>query len=188
MINQMVTIKIDEDTVLKMEKQYANFQKENNGDYIYFFASLEGANLTIYQSKNGFKAYFSGPYALEYAKQWDRNAVEKTPKVKEKEEFICFDNQIGSDEVGVGDLCLPMIVVAAFVSKDDIDELIALGVHDSKKLSDEDILNLGPTLISKFKVSKLTLPNEKYNEMISKGNNINTLKAKMHNQALLNVS
>ncbi len=117
MINQMVTIKIDEDTVLKMEKQYANFQKENNGDYIYFFASLEGANLTIYQSKNGFKAYFSGPYALEYAKQWDRNAVEKTPKVKEKEEFICFYNKIGSYEVGVGYLCLPMIVVEAYGSK-----------------------------------------------------------------------
>ena len=80
-----------------------------------------------------------------------------------------------------------MIVVAAFVRKKDIKTLLTLGVHDSKKLKDEDILEIGKALSKKVFISKLTLHNEKYNEMIDKGENLNSLKAKMHNRALLNV-
>ena len=80
-----------------------------------------------------------------------------------------------------------MIVVAAFVRKADIKILKQYGVTDSKKLSDEDILEIGEALGKKFFVSKLTLHNDKYNEMIAKRENLNSLKAKMHNRALLNL-
>ena len=65
---------------------------------------------------------------------------------------------------------------------DLIHELI-----DSKKISDKDIMEIGEALSKKFFISKLTLPNDKYNEMISTGENLNSLKAKMHNRALLNL-
>ena len=80
-----------------------------------------------------------------------------------------------------------MIVVAAFVRAQDIDLLKSFGVTDSKKLSDETILQIGEKLKTKFFFSKLTLSNEKYNEMIEKGENLNSLKAKMHNRALTNL-
>ena len=98
-----------------------------------------------------------------------------------------FEDQIGSDEVGVGDFLGPMIVVAAFVSKFDIKKLREYGIHDSKKMTDKQILEIGPTLVKEFHFSKLTLPNEKYNEMLDKGENLNSMKAKMHNRALLNM-
>ena len=80
-----------------------------------------------------------------------------------------------------------MIVVAAYVKESQIKELRNLGITDSKKLTDSRIMEIVPQVIKKYKFSKLTLHNEKYNEMIAKGENINSLKAKMHNRALSNI-
>ena len=80
-----------------------------------------------------------------------------------------------------------MIVVAAFVRKGDIDTLKMYGVNDSKKISDEEILKIGEALGKRFFISKLTLPNDKYNSLVEQGENLNSMKAKMHNRALLNL-
>lgn len=185
MLKEMVSFKISEETYHKMVEFYRDYQLENDGDYIAFFAKYEDITITIYESKKGFKAVFIGNNALYEAHIWDSNAEPVKIKKKEKEKWLSFNEQIGSDEVGVGDLCLPMIVIAAYVSKEDVKTLIDLGVHDSKKLNDEFIMEIGPTLVRNFHVAKLTLHNYKYNEMINKGENLNSLKAKMHNQALL---
>lgn len=187
MKNNIVSIKLSEEKVSKFISFYEDNRIENTGDYIVLCAKVDGVTVTLYESKKGHTATFVGSRALYEAKIWDEKAEIIKIKSKQKEEWLCVDTQIGSDEVGVGDFLLPMIVVAAYVHKDNIDELISLGIHDSKKMKDETILSLGPTLIKKFSVSKLTLSNEKYNQMISKGENLNSLKAKMHNQALKNL-
>ena len=69
----------------------------------------------------------------------------------------------------------------------DLKMLEEFGVKDSKKLTDEKIREIAPLLVKKFFVSRLTLSNEKYNELIAKGENLNSIKAKMHNRALLNM-
>ena len=78
-------------------------------------------------------------------------------------------------------------MVAAFVRGRDLKELESFGVKDSKKLTDEKIREIAPGLLKKFFVSKLCLPNEHYNELIEQGENLNSIKAKMHNRALLNM-
>lgn len=187
MKNQIISIKLPEDKINQFIDFYSDYKEENNGEYIVFFAKYNKITITLYESKKGYTATFVGSNALYEASIWDANAKPIEIKAREKAEWLCLDNQIGSDEVGVGDFLLPMIVVAALVRKEDIQTLIDLGIHDSKKMKDEVILSLGPTLIKNFKVSKLTLTNEKYNEMIAKGENLNSLKAKMHNQALKNL-
>lgn len=187
-MNQSVTIIPNQMTIEKMERFYASFIVASPGEYIYFQAKKQGLVITAYVNKKGtYKVTFVGTDALEEAKIWDENASLNEAKEKVKEEWLCLDNQIGSDEVGVGDFVLPMIVVAAFVRKVDIKLLKEFGVHDSKKLKDEDIMKIGPELAKKVFISRLTLDNEKYNEMILKGENLNSLKAKMHNRALLNM-
>ncbi len=187
-MNEIVTITVAKEDTLKIKDFYHNFKVDNDGEYIDFQAKLDNVVITIYSSKKeNYKVVFAGTNALKEAKVWDVNATIVTPKKKIKEEWACFDNQIGSDEVGVGDFLAPMIVVAAVVKDSDIPFLMELGVHDSKKLNDEQILKLGPILTKYFKFSKLTLPNSKYNEMLLKGENLNSLKAKMHNRALLNL-
>ena len=187
MHKDIVTFKINDETYHKMVNFYADYKVENNGDYIAFFAKYEDVVITIYESKKGYKAVIIGNSALNEARIWDQNAEVVKIKAKPKEEWLSRNYQIGSDEVGVGDLFLPMIVVAAYVSPEDINDLISLGIHDSKKLSDEFILEIGPTLIQRFRVSKITLQNEKYNELLTQGENLNSMKARMHNQALINL-
>jgi len=144
--------------------------------------------ITAYLSKKArHKVTFLGNGALNEARIWDSEAGLIEKDYQPKKEWIYFGDQIGSDEVGVGDFLLPMIVVAAFVSEADVGELIKLGVKDSKQLDDSTILELGPIVTKHFKYSKLTISNEKYNQIIEKGDNINSIKAKMHNRALMNL-
>ena len=188
MANRFVSITVDVEKATAMMDFYRPYQKLNNGEYIIFQAYYSGTTITIYQDKkNKHKVVFAGEDPLMEAKNWDPNVEYKEKTETEPRGWLCVDNQIGSDEVGVGDFLLPMIVVAAFVRGRDLKTLEAFGVKDSKKLTDEKIREIAPGLLKKFFVSKLSLPNEKYNELIAKGENMNSIKAKLHNRALLNM-
>ena len=189
-MKQTISITVDKNYVEVMREYYQPYLVNSSGEFVDFQAHKDGTIITAYLSKKeNKKIIFMGEHALEEAKVWKPNLEEKEEEKKEKvkEAWMFFDDQIGSDEVGVGDFLGPMIVVAAFVSKNDIAKLREYGIHDSKKMSDKKILEIGPRLVKEFHFSKLTLPNEKYNEMLDKGENLNSMKAKMHNRALLNM-
>lgn len=188
MANRFVSITVNVEKATEMMDFYRPYQKLNNGEYIIFQAYYSGTTITIYQDKkNKHKVVFAGEDPLVEAKNWDPTVEYKEKTIEEPKGWLCVDNQIGSDEVGVGDFLLPMIVVAAFVRGKDLKTLEGFGVKDSKKLTDEKIREIAPGLLKKFFVSKLSLPNEKYNELIAKGENMNSIKAKLHNRALLNM-
>ena len=188
MANKVVSITVDVSKATEMMDFYRAYQKVNDGEYIIFQAYYSGTTITIYQDKKyKHKVVFMGEDALIEAKNWDPNAEYKEKTTVQAQGWLCTDNQIGSDEVGVGDFLLPIVVVAAFVRGRDLKMLEEFGVKDSKKLTDEKIREIAPLLLKKFFVSRLTLDNEKYNELIAKGENLNSIKAKMHNRALLNM-
>ncbi len=188
MSKEIVSFPITSEQAQEIMAFYALFQKPNNGEYIAFQADFSGVIITIYHDKKGkHKIVFMGQDALIEAKKWNENAEAKEEKKEEPKGWLCKDNQIGSDEVGVGDFLLPVVVVATFVRGKDLKELESFGVKDSKKLTDEKIREIAPGLLKKFFVSKLCLPNDHYNELIEQGENLNSIKAKMHNRALLNM-
>lgn len=189
MDNPLYSLKVDENKYLEIKENYLPFINGEGHDYVDFVATIEGVIIKGYISKKKNKTItFQGEKALEEIRKW---APETEEEIKEEKEtpkgWIDIEEQIGSDEVGVGDFLLPMIVVAAYVHPRQIKRLHELGVTDSKKISDSKIREIGPLLVQEFEYSKLTLPNEKYNEMILRGENINSLKAKMHNRALANL-
>ena len=187
MSKEIVSFPITNEKAIELMSFYRPYQKLNNGEYIAFQAEYSGVIITVYCDKKGkHKVVFSGPSALIEAKKWNIEAEVKETSVVPKG-WLCKDNQIGSDEVGVGDFLLPVVVVAAFVRGKDLKELESFGVKDSKKLTDEKIREIAPGLLKKFFVSKLCLKNDHYNELIEKGENLNSIKAKMHNRALLNM-
>lgn len=94
---------------------------------------------------------------------------------------------IGSDEVGTGDFFGPITVCAAYLSKDNLTFVKGLGINDSKKLTDERILVIGEQLKDRIQYSLLTLHNEKYNDLVQRGFNMNKLKAYLHNKAIINL-
>ena len=183
-----------------LEKLYSFYKEERcscANPYVSFYAEGEGYNVHVYSKahEGAHKVVFQGAKAQQEAEIWNRYALEpatfalpKKPVILKKEKT--FGNvypQIGSDEVGTGDFFGPVIVVASYVKFSDLKQLEELGVTDSKKMSDDHILEIGPTLIKEFPYSALTLDNPKYNLLYQKGENLNSIKAKMHNRALLNL-
>ena len=94
-----------------------------------------------------------------------------------------YINSVGSDEVGTGDYFGPIVVSSSYVKKDDVNYLKELGVMDSKKITDEKILEIAPKIIKKVKYKSLVLTNKDYNKF-NKDYNMNKIKAIMHNKVL----
>ena len=60
-------------------------------------------------------------------------------------------------------------------------------MDDSKRIKDEQIIEIGKQLIKKIPYSQVSLGNEKYNQLVDENMNMNEMKAKLHNQVLLNL-
>ena len=179
-----VTIKVDLITYQKIKNFYSPYLIDFKGEYIDFVSFFQETKISGYISKKTYhKVVFSGVNAEKESSRW----IKETPIENKTNSWLDIQEQIGSDEVGVGDYFLPIIVVASYVHPKQIKRLKELGVTDSKKINDKKILEIGESLIREFTFSKLTLNNEKYNEQIALGENSHSIKAKMHNRALNNL-
>ncbi|WP_215142510.1 ribonuclease HIII [Exiguobacterium qingdaonense] len=132
--------------------------------YATFSAKTKGFVVTIYQSG---KVMFQGKDAETEAMKWGTPAKKKQPSVPSTTLPEGFSNWsvIGSDEVGKGDYFGPLVVVAAFVSRDQIALVKELGVKDSKQLTDPEIIRIARDLHATIPYQKATLHNPTYNKM-----------------------
>ena len=174
-----VVIKVDEETKKKMIEYYEDKKREKTPPYAIFQAQEEDTIITLYTSG---KAMFQGTSAFVDANMW------KAIKENDEDDIDTTDylnvTSVGSDEVGTGDYFGPIVVTASFVKKDDIDFLKGLGCTDSKKITDEKIKKIAPEITKRIKYKSIILSNEEYNQKYSKENNMNKIKAIMHNKAL----
>ena len=111
----------------------------------------------------------------------------KEDNKKEKKEFYINTSSVGSDEVGTGDYFGPLVVTASYVPKEKFNFLEELGVKDSKKMTDEKIISIAPTLIKEIIHTTFILDNRSYNEIHNTETNMNKIKAILHNKCLLSV-
>jgi ribonuclease HIII len=186
----------DPQTLTKMRDFYEPFREPSPSASIALFAKGEGVVVSIYKpnAKGAVTALFQGINAIPEASLWDSQAANQSvqPRIVKKIRLggpKTYENrypQIGSDEVGTGDLFGPICVCSAYVAKDQLALIDQLGVTDSKQMEDDYILSIGPQLIHEFDYSQLSLPNEKYNE-VHDAMNMNVIKAKMHNRCDLNL-
>ena len=173
---------------LKRDKTpaYAIFQAQD-GDTV---VTLYESGKCVFQGKD---ADLSSNFWIETEKINTGRAITTNSDEKKKKDSIYVDPKIyystaiGSDEVGTGDYFGPIVVTAAYVKKEDIKYLESLGVKDSKKLTDEKILEIVPIITSKIKYNTITLSNKDYNSYYDKGYNMNKIKAILHNKALSNL-
>lgn len=113
----------------------------------------------------------------------DKDKKKKDDKKKELNDTSLKNiSTIGSDEVGTGDYFGPIVVTASYVDKNEINFLSELGIRDSKKITDEKILKVAPTLIKKIPHVTFILTPQDYN---NKGiTNMNKVKSILHNKVL----
>lgn len=190
-----IVFKVSEPLKRKMAKYYENKKREKTPPYAIFQAEEGGTIITLYESG---KAMFQGISADIDANMWKeiekkltgnsvevKDSKEKKKSENEKQKNFYSLSTIGSDEVGTGDFFGPIVVTGAYISKEQVSRMEELGVKDSKKLTDEKILEIGPTLIKEVNHCTFVLNNLSYNEYQKKGYNMNKIKAILHNKVLV---
>jgi len=195
-----ITLKISDNTKEKMIEYFEDKKREKTPDYAIFQADEADTVVTLYSSN---KVVFQGRSADIDANMWkemeqhlnptkkielqnseDKKKKDKLEKVEAKDPKIYYANTIGSDEVGTGDYFGPIVVCACYVTKEDIPFLEEIGVKDSKKLTDEKILETVPKFIKKIPYECMILSNKEYNEKYTTDMNMNKIKAILHNKVL----
>ncbi len=194
-----ITLKISKNTMDEMNEFFEDFKRPKTPAYAVFQADDADCVVTVYESG---KAVFQGKSADISAQLWIERERHLNPnklvdvknseqKDKKDKKEIVIDPKIynasciGSDEVGTGDYFGPIVVTSAYVSKENIKWLENIGVKDSKKLTDDKIMEIVPDIIKKIPYKSIILRNSEYNDRYNENNNMNKLKAILHNKVLL---
>ena len=194
----VITFKVCDKTQEMMSEELDWCKRPTTPAYAKWQAKDGDTVITLYESG---KVVFQGKDADLASDFWITTEKINSGKVevknssnKEKKEKIdyinpkiYYSNSIGSDEVGTGDYFGPIVVTAAYVSKENISFLEELGVKDSKKMTDEKIMEVVPQIIKTIPYESIILSNKEYNEKYDSNTNMNKIKAIMHNKALSNL-
>lgn len=190
-------LNVGEKTKEMMVDYFEDFKREKTPPYAIFQADDGDTVVTMYQSG---KVVFQGRDAdlaadfwietekINYGKAEVKSSDDKKEKKEIERKIPLRINSIGSDEVGTGDYFGPIVVTATYVSKENIDFLLELGVKDSKKMSDIEIKKVVPQIIKKIPYHTFVLSNKQYNELYNSDMNMNKMKAILHNKVLSNFS
>ena len=187
------TLVVSEETKKMMIENYEDLKREKTPQYAIFQADDGDTVVTLYESG---KAVFQGRDADLAADFWIEtekinsgkatvtSSADKEKKKEIERKIPLRINSIGSDEVGTGDYFGPIVVTATYVDKSNIDFLLDLGVKDSKKMTDNDILKVVPEVIKKIPYNTYILRNTEYNKVYGENMNMNKMKAILHNKVL----
>ncbi|PCI76278.1 ribonuclease HIII [Candidatus Aerophobetes bacterium] len=154
------------------------FQAKKPGLCVTFYKS--GKLLVTGKQSDEFIEFYLEPEILQ------QTGVLKAalPSVKDS---VKDSEKIGSDEAGKGDYFGPLSVCSTYASYASIDQLYALGIKDSKKITDDNILILEKEIRKLCQVETVVLMPEKYNELYKKIGNLNHLLAWAHTTAATNL-
>ena len=165
-----ITKKMDTQSIMELKNEVQPYiLKESQPQYTHYQIKLDSCSITAYTSG---KVVFQGK-DLSWMEE-EKEAVQ-----------VCYPHA-GSDEVGTGDYFGPVVVAACIVEEKDVEFLTNLGIQDSKKMKDDYIRQVAGKIEAVCPHSIMIVSNEKYNH-IQQTNNINAIKAKLHNFAYINL-
>lgn len=188
-----ITLKVSDKTKEQMIEFFYDLRREKTPPYAVFQAIDGETVVTLYESG---KVVFQGKDAdlssdfwiatekINSGKAEVTNSNDKKKEEKKEKVIPIRISSIGSDEVGTGDYFGPIVVTASYVSKENIDFLIDLGVKDSKKMGDAQIMKIVPEIIKKIPYKTFILSNYEYNKNYGNNMNMNKIKAILHNKVL----
>lgn len=185
-MSQTQVIKVTKDTMKKMQDFYEKNRLNKSVPYTNFVAKSGNTTITAYTSG---KVVFQGTDATAIAEKWGSVLQSKgISNTSTKNATILPKNfselsVLGSDEVGNGSYFGPVTVCAAYVDKTMVTKLKALGVRDSKELTDTQIVQLSAVIKELIPYKLLIVEPEKYNQIQPKYNAVH-MKVALHNQAI----
>lgn len=147
--------------------------------YTCFSAQKKGVSCTLYSS---------GKLTVQGKDKADFIQFYLEPEVLHSLPFSnpTFDEttRIGIDEAGKGDFFGPLCIAGVFATKEHLQELIKIGVRDSKTMEDSRILTLSRQIKSLCPHAIVRLVPPRYNDLYKKFRNLNRLLAWGHATAI----
>nr|MDK2850170.1 ribonuclease [Candidatus Cloacimonadota bacterium] len=148
------------------------------------------ANINLYHSaKRGLSKVIGAPQNSSLKHELGLLILGE-PELKQDFGMHFWHSWIGSDECGKGDYFGPLVVSSFYLRREQEQELLKLGVCDSKKLRDPDIVKIAKKLYLAFpgQSNCLLIRNQRYNQLIQtlkeQGRNLNDLMAWAHEKVI----
>ena len=164
-----------------------NLEKDNfiitSVQHAFWQAQRERLFITFYRSG---KVLIQGNNATGYAEHY-LLPLKAKQNIHGLENIKSLKNWIGTDESGKGDFFWPLVGGALHVNKKSDQKLWAMGVRDSKSISDQKIIEIAGAIKKAFHFSVVTFTPGKYNKLYSELKNLNQLLAMAHAQAIKNL-
>lgn len=177
---------VTEITKEKAKKLLAHIENQNfeisKPPYTLFSAKKKGLSIIMYESgkltvqgkdKDEFIEFYLEPEILE--------SVAYTNPIT----TVDTHPHIGIDEAGKGDFFGPLCIAGLYADTQGIQQLIDLGIKDSKTMTDSTIKKLAAKLKTSFHHEIIVIYPNKYNELYEKFKNLNQLLAWGHAKTIL---
>ncbi len=149
--------------------------------YTLFSAQKKGVSCTLYSSG---KLTVQGKDKEEFISFYLEPEILKTFSFAYPETTVNLSPHIGIDESGKGDFFGPLCIAGVHATTEQIKELLAMGVKDSKRMADKPILVLSKKIKECVPHSLVRISPSKYNELYVQFKNLNKLLAWGHATAI----
>ena len=168
---------INQETELRRDLEKSGFLI-TSAEHAFWRASDKGITVTFY--KNG-KLLIQG-------RETDRlvNYLIEKGLIK-ADRNIPYPKWIGTDEAGKGDYFGPLVIAGVLIKEDVGNELLKLGIRDSKELSDNSVQDLAKRIKKLCMYSIVPIGPQKYNELLSRMKNLNRLLGWGHARVIENI-
>lgn len=178
-----IIIQVDDYTLEKMKKFYDSQMVPVDDVDLLFKAHAIGCDII---AKLDGTIELSGQNALREAKHWSKKLAKELAKNFPVSD-VYLEHHIGTAETGSTDYLGPICFVSCYINQDDVEFIKSLDIGDLSNLSNQDIVNYAKQIKDRLIYSLLILDNSHYNKMIRDGANQANIKAKLYNQATVNV-
>jgi len=149
--------------------------------YTVFSAKKKGVSCTLYESGS---LTVQGKEMDAFMEFYLEPEILKTFKYSHPQAHLDLKPHIGMDEAGKGDYFGPLCIAAVFADGEGIKKMQEMGVRDSKKISDSEILKLAIKIRAAFPYTVIRLFPHKYNELHARFKNLNRLLGWAHASAV----
>ena len=149
--------------------------------YTIFSAQKKGISCTLYTSG---KLTVQGKDKDDFIHFYLEPEILKTLSYSHPEIDLDLTARIGIDEAGKGDFFGPLCIGGVYADEKMIKELLAIGVKDSKTISDKNIIILKNKIQNICPHANIRIFPKKYNEMYESFHNLNRLLGWGHATAI----
>lgn len=149
--------------------------------YTFFSARKKGLSINYYESG---KLVVQGKEKDEFIRFTLEPEILETLEYSHPITTVDTHPHIGVDEAGKGDVFGPLCVAALHADGKGIEQLLDMGIKDSKTINDKNILKLAKQIKNSFDYEVFSLFPAKYNELYLKFGNLNTMLAWCHSRVI----